>query len=238
MKKNNYVELLRFIFCVLIFLHHCGHVTYGSVAFIPSGGLIADAYFMLTGYFLFRHIEKKFYSGDTTDASCISRGYEAGYAIKYTLKKIARLYPFIAFGTIIIYLLELAVVFHNGEFAITEITIRLREFLVEMTLLPLTGLLQQGEISLICYRNSPMWYMSALLLTLPVFMYLAIRKKNLFKYYLVWFVPPILQAWMVVRFGGVLPWTQFAGILNSGLIRCFSSLCMGGMVYYGAEFLA
>ena len=80
MKKNNlYIELLRFIFCIIICLHHSAYVAPGT-NLAPSGGLVADAFFMLTGYFTFRHVEKKFYSKDSTDSTSILRSI--GYSIK------------------------------------------------------------------------------------------------------------------------------------------------------------
>jgi len=174
-KKNNlYIELLRFVFCVLIFLHHSGHVTNPGTSLIPSGGLLADGFFMLTGYYAFRHIEKVFYN--YADVDKIETIYKSGYSMKYTIKKIVRLYPYIFFGTSIIYILEIISVLKSGEATALDFAMRIREFLVEITMLPLTGILQNGDISLIVYRNTPMWYLSALLLSLPVLMYFVIQK--------------------------------------------------------------
>lgn len=237
MKKNNlYIELLRFIFCIIICLHHSAYVAPGT-NLAPSGGLVADAFFMLTGYFTFRHVEKKFYSKDSTDSTSILRSI--GYSIKYTLKKILRLYPYILFGSVMIYALEVRNITRVGVGLRTFVPQMFKEFLVEATLLPLTGLMQgDGSTMTITFRNTPMWFMSAMLLALPIFTFAIINLRKYFKYCLVWILPPILQAFMLIKFGGVLPFSQFYCHISSGIIRAFSDFLVGGMIYYLAKILA
>ena len=108
-----------------------------------------------------------------------------------------------------------------------------KEFLVEATLLPLTGLMQgDGSTMTITFRNTPMWFMSAMLLALPIFTFAIINLRKYFKYCLVWILPPILQAFMLIKFGGVLPFSQFYCHISSGVIRAFSDFLVGGMIYY------
>ncbi len=240
-RRNEYIELLRFVLCVMIFIHHSGHVTGGAVTLLPSGGLIGDAFFMLTGYYAVRHIVSRMgkirageYSG--TPAGDEISGRPLLYCIKYTLRKLIRLFPYMAFGTVIIYILEyINDIRLNGSVATADILHRLRDMLIELLYLPLTGLM--GEISALNYRNAPMWYLSALLIALPVVMYLCIRLNKVFRYVLVWAVPICIQIFMLMYFGGVLPWQQFAGPISSGYIRGISSLLMGGGIYYVSEFI-
>ena len=233
-KRNNYIEFLRFLFCMIVFVHHSGHVTRGEVTLFPSGGLAADAFFMLTGYFGIAHMEKHFAGMKPEE---IKNGNTMWYSMKYTLLKIAKIYPYVVAGTVLIYLLEFAGLIKSGTLAAFEITERLRTLVVELTLLPLTGLLKSGEIDLVTYRNSPMWYLSAMLIAMPLLLFIAVRFRDLFRHYIVWFLPPMLQGWMIIRFGGVLPWTFFAGFLNSGIIRGFCSMAMGGAIYFLARYL-
>lgn len=236
MKKNNlYIELLRFIFCIIICLHHSAYVAPGT-SFAPSGGLVADAFFMLTGYFTFRHVEKKYYIDDQKVSTSILRSI--GYSIKYTLKKILRLYPYILFGSVMIYLLEIRNMTRVGIGIRTFFPQMFKEFLVEATLLPLTGLLQgDGSTMIITFRNTPMWFMSAMLLALPIFTFLLINLNKYFKYVLVWILPPVLQVFMLLKFGGILPFSQFYCHISSGVIRAFSDFFIGGMIYYFAKLL-
>ncbi len=240
-RRNEYIELLRFVLCVMIFIHHSGHVTGGAVTLLPSGGLIGDAFFMLTGYYAVRHICVRTEKNKTTESSVTPGKDEISgrpllYCIKYTLNKLIRLFPYMAFGTVIIYILEYVNDIRlKGSVDVVDITSRSKDMLIELLYLPLTGLM--GEISALNYRNAPMWYLSALLIALPVVMYLCIRLGKVFKYILVWAVPVCLQIFMLKAFNGVLPWQQFAGPVSSGYIRGISSLLMGGGIYYVSEYI-
>ncbi len=240
-RRNEYIELLRFVLCVMIFIHHSGHLTGGAVTLLPSGGLIGDAFFMLTGYYAIRHISVRMGKTGAADSADSSADPELSgrpllYCIKYTLRKLLRLFPYMAFGTVIIYILEFVNDIRlNGSIASVDIIPRLKDMIIELLYLPLTGLM--GEISALNYRNAPMWYLSAMLIALPVVMYLCIRLGRIFKYCLVWAVPLCLQVFMLKYFGGVLPWQQFAGVVSSGYIRGISSLLMGGGIYYVSEYL-
>ena len=225
--RNRYIDLIRFLLCMMIFIHHSGHVTRGELTLLPSGGLAADAFFMLTGYYAIRHISNM--------QATVKNPMR--YSMGYTLKKLIKTMPYMAFGTVIIYILELVIMGLTGKATdFADMADRLRCMLLELTLLPLTGMM--GPLDPIVYRNAPMWYLSALLIVLPVVMYICIRCKDVFRNYLVWFIPPMLQGWMVVRFGGVLPWQDFVGPISSAAIRGFSSLLMGAGIYYASKAIA
>ena len=240
-RKNEYIELLRFVLCMVIFLHHSGHVTGGAVSLLPSGGLAADAFFMLTGYYAIRHISSRMEKIRATDSA---GGFGASeitgrpllYSVKYTLRKLIRVFPYMAFGTVIVYILECVTDLKlKGAIAPVDIMYRSKDMLIELLFLPLTGLM--GEISALNYRNAPMWYLSAMLIALPVVMFLCIRLCKLFRYVIVWLIPIVLQILMLNLFGGVLPWQQFAGPVNGGYIRGISSILMGGAIYYASQYL-
>ncbi len=236
--RNNYIDLLRFLFCMIIFIHHSGHVTRGSVTLLPSGGLVADAFFMLSGYYAVKHLSRVFANKDESAGSEYVKltGHPMGYSIRYTLNKLLKALPYVAFGTVIIYILELVIMLLTGTpITLVDITTRIRDMIIELTYLPLTGIM--GPIDPMNYRNTPMWFLSAMLIALPLIMYLAIKCKDAFKNYIIWFIPPMLQGWMVVKFGGVLPWQNFVGPVNSGIIRGFSSLLMGAGIYYASKAL-
>ena len=240
-RKNEYIELLRFVLCMVIFLHHSGHVTGGAVSLLPSGGLVADAFFMLTGYYAIRHISSRMEKIRATDSVTGPGDTEILrrpilYSIKYTIHKLLRVFPYMAFGTVIVYILECVTDLKlKGAIAPVDIMYRSKDMLIELLFLPLTGLM--GEINALNYRNAPMWYLSAMLIALPVVMFLCIRLCKLFRYVIVWLIPIVLQILMLNLFGGVLPWQQFAGPVNGGYIRGISSILMGGAIYYASQYL-
>lgn len=218
-RKNYYIELLRFIFCVIILLHHSGFVSENGSGIFPSGGVIADAFFMLTGYFACAHMARH----------SINLENAMGYSVKYTLSKIKRVLPYTTFGILIVYIPEFL---HTRGASFGVIVNKLYTMTVELLLLPATGII---KMDLGTVRNAPLWYLSALLPALPVAMFISLKWKDIFKNYLVWLLPLSIQGWFVVRFGGALPWMDFAGFINSGVIRGFSGIVMGFGIYYMSQ---
>ena len=169
--RNNYIDLLRFLFCMIIFIHHSGHVTRGSVTLLPSGGLVADAFFMLSGYYAIKHISRVFMNKENKPGSEYDKivGHPMGYSVRYTLNKLLKALPYVAFGTVIIYILELVIMFLTDTPAtMVDITSRIRDMIIEITYLPLTGIM--GPIDPMKYRNTPMWFLSAMFIALPLVM--------------------------------------------------------------------
>ena len=240
-KKNEYIELLRFVLCMMIFFHHSGHVTGGAVSLLPACGFAADVFYMITGYYAIRHICSRMGKIRATESAADPADTEITrrpllYSVRYTLRKILRVYPYVVFGTVIIYILEFIVDNRlNTTVTAADRLMRLKDMLIELTFLPLTGAI--GDLNAYNYRNAPMWYLSAMLIALPLVMYLCIRLGKVFRYVIVFVIPLALQILMMQLFGGVLPWSQFAGIINSGYIRAFSSLLMGGGIYVLSEYI-
>lgn len=216
--KNNYIEFIRFILCIIILVHHSGFVSIDGTTFFPSGGLAADAFFMITGYFTIRHLEK-------TD---VANGYME-YSMKYTLKKMLRLLPFAAAGVLITYLYF--IVKSPSESTLMDYIINLQNLPFELTLLPMTGV---ANVDLGVYRNAPLWFLSSMLVALPIIVYIATRFKDVFKNYLVWFVPMFIQGYMVQTFGGACPWQQYSGFFYSGVLRALAGITMGGAIFYAS----
>lgn len=222
-KRNYYVELLRFIFCILILLHHSGLVSDDGSGLVPSAGVIADAFFIITGYFACRHIALM----EKTPDKALK------YSLTYTVKKLVKVLPYSVFGIVIIYFLELL---HLGQASLREHITRLYTMFVEMLLLPMLGIM---EVNLINLRNAPLWYLSAILIALPVVLLLAIKCNKLFRYVIVWICPLLLEFWMVNTYGGALPWMNRSPIfIYTGAIRGFSSILLGCSVFYASEYLA
>ena len=241
--RNSYIDLLRFVFCMLIFIHHSGHVTHGVVTLFPSGGIAADTFFMLTGYYAIRHLEK-FREKRTTESDLVFSkdilisGNPAAYSMRYTVRKLLKTCPYLLIGSIISYALSVRDLILSGTLSTDSLLDLFRGLVTEVTLLPLTGILGPIQDDPNLYRNAPMWYLSAILLVLPVIMTLAIKFRDIFKNYLVWILPAVLFGWTMNRFGKPLGWKVLIGFLYSGTIRGFIGMMMGASIYYAARALS
>jgi len=222
-RKNYYVEFLRFLFCIIILFHHSGLFPFEGKSLLPSGGLIADAFFMITGYFACRHIEllnKK-------------PGEIMKYSLKYTLLKLVRAIPYVITGVVIVYVLD--IINLDSSATIGTLFSKFWNMTAEILLLPMTGVVRTDLMS---YLDAPLWYLSAMMIALPLIMYIAMRFEDLFKGYIVWFAPMMLQGWMVKKYGGALPWSDYALFVHSGAVRAFASIMMGFGIYYASRWLS
>ena len=222
--KNYYIELLRFIFCLIILLHHSGLVSADGSGLLPSAGVFADAFFIITGYFACRHIQRL---KEQPKKVLL-------YSCQYTVNKLKRVLPYSIFGIVIIYALELLHL--SGHTSFREHLNRIYTMLVEVLLLPMLGIM---DVNLINLRNAPLWYLSAILIALPLVVFLAIKCNKIFRCVLVWFVPAAIEIWMVMTYGGALPWLNRSPIfIYTGAIRGFSGIMLGCAVYYAAVFIS
>lgn len=215
-KRKAYPEILRCIFCIMIVIHHAGLLGESGARLLPSAGVIADAFFMMSGYFACRYI--------LNHKDDIEEPFR--YSLKYTLSKIRKVLPYTTFGILIVYFLDFI---HLKSYSLNSLADMACNMAVELLLLPMTGIM---KTDLINYRNAPLWYLSAMMIALPFVMFLAIRLKKTFSLCLVFVLPILNQLYMIKTFGGALPWMDNLGLFCSGVPRGFSSLCMGFGVCY------
>lgn len=214
-KKKTNVEILRFILCVLIVMHH----TSVNGSKLPSGMIIADLFFVITGYFTVKHMEQH-----------INDKIGMGYAIRYTLRKLCKTLPYVVVGTGICYVYYIMQL-RGSETPIDYVAV-LSNLIYELTLTSYTGVTNPGLV-----QNAPLWFLYAMLIALPIVSYLCIKCNDVFRHYLVWFIPPMIEGWMQIVMLGPAPTVQYSGIVYCGVIRAFGTIMLGGAVYYAAEYL-
>lgn len=216
-KKNNFIELMRFVFAMIIFMHHSGFLVANDseYPFKAAGFYAVEFFFILTGALAMRRISR---NEDKSD-------YMA-YSMKYTINKLVRVWPYAAAGIVLSYVwyfLQVApgTSIHDRIFGRWNI-------IFELLFLPMTGVM---DTSLIMYLNTPLWYLSVLLVALPLVMFLALRFKDFFGWYLCWVLPLMLHAFLIQRYGAIGNWGVYTGFLYSGLIRGLADLMLGCFVY-------
>ena len=218
-EKNNFIEVLRFIFCLIIVIHHSQNMLpQGTATFFTSGALAVEFFYIITGYFSVKHVEvnKGFYS-------------HMGESTKYTVKKLLRLLPYTAIAIIGAYVLEFHV---NRNLPLIDRLMHFQNLPSELLMMPMTG---QIEISLNSYRCAQLWFLSSMLIALPIVVYLAAKFNDVFKGYIVWFIPWILLGYMGMRWGSLFAWGSYGLILYGGTVRAFADLLLGAAVYYTAN---
>lgn len=220
-EKNGFIELCRFLFCGVIFLHHSGFVGNSSTNYrFPAGFLAVEFFFLLSGCFAMKHVLE--------DKREISE--KMAYSVSYTIGKLKRIFPYAAFGTILAYVWK----WYNcvPGTGLKDRFWGIWNLPFELCFLPMTGIM---PVDLGSYLNAPLWYLSVMLICLPLVMYLALRVKDLYRSYLVWILPFLINGYLLKEIGSVGTWGQFVGFTYSGVIRGFAELTLGCLVYLVAE---
>lgn len=217
--KNGYIELCRFVFCIMIVIHHTVRdVDTGTI--LPGGFVAVNFFFFVSGAMAVRHLERE--KQEIPE--------KMRYAMEYTLRKIKRIFPYAACGTLFSYLWRFLTVRSLCMPMLQELAI----LPCELLFLPMTGIV---PLTAGYYRNASLWYVSAMFITLPLIIYWYLKSKDVFKYYIVWFVPFLIHGWMILHMGASWGWGSTTPIGFSALLVSFSNLLLGGTCYFVAEYL-
>ena len=198
-KRNGEIELLRFIFAVIVFSYH---FEYAGFIF-KSGYLAVDFFFMLSGYFMMRHIE-----------SDSEHNYSMRSLFIYIRSRFVRLFFTYFFVCFFSYFIRC--------FVLKEISIRtlfdkgIWEFLM----------LQSFGFS---FTTTVLWYVSALLVSsfIIYFLYICQNKKFL---PIVFFLALCLLAFLYQKNQRLSSLDNHL-IVSDGLLRGFAEMSLGCILY-------
>lgn len=214
-KKDNRIELYRFIAAVIIMIFHAHNINNGQGHPIPLGHVFVEFFFFLTGYFTYANLVKNLSDADSST-----------YPFRYTWKKFGRFVPYVL----------MTAIFYVGISVLCNCLIEhllIRDTLLEFSGFPFDILLLQ--VTGIC-RNpnfNAWWYLSALLFTMPlaiILFYKKIREGGVYTY-IVYFVPLLIYGTFSVEINA-LDWDReiFWGI-KTGIFRGYAGLCVGCTIY-------
>lgn len=222
--KNSFVELLRFIFCMIIFLHHSGFYAADGMSypFKNAGFFAVEFFFLLTGALATRHMDK-----GAPSSGCMI------YSMDYTVGKLKRVFPYAAIGIICSYVWYFLQA--DPSLSIKDRLFGRWNIIYELLFLPMTGVM---DVRLEFFLNSPLWYLSVILIALPLVMFLVIKCKDFFTHYLAWLLPLMLHALLIQKYGSIGNWGAYTGIAYSGVIRGLADLMLGCFVYSVSSILS
>ncbi len=225
-RKNGKIEFLRFLFAVVIVIHHSKYVIGSKADPLIGGSLAVEFFFILSGYLMMMKIRKtEMLEVAGTEKSPLSLGKET---FRFIINKAKQLYPemFIAWtiGFIVYQIAEPA-----GS--LRKMIKALLTGFWECFFTTMSGLGDRGV-------NGVVWYVSSMLIAMTV-MYPLIRK---YKDTMIWIVIPfsavMIYGYMFISFnsprGGGTPWL---GWTYKGNLRAWADMGMGVMAYHLAEWL-
>ncbi len=204
---NPEVDFWKFIFAVIVFLHHLHHVIPDSGPF-TRGYLAVEFFFIVSGYFTaakVRSADAKGIPAPTTDRFLLGR-------IKNLIK------PFLA---------AFAISFAACEiFSGNSVLSVLKDLLMSGYE---TGFMRLSGIQAGTFFNPPTWYISALLLAMAVLWPFAVRFGRPFFKVACPLVTLFCWALLFAKTGALGAWKEpvLSDFVLSGLVRAFAGLALG-----------
>ena len=203
------VGIWRFVFSLLIMRFHLYNLHITDDESFSYAWIYVEFFFILTGYFTAKH----FCTVRVQTNEDITPG---AYSIQYTIHKLCPIMIYIVVGVVAEYLIEGYPVLASGS--VKSFIYGLRDLPLEVTLL-LNG---EG----IWPHLAPLWYLSAMFITMPLLSYLIQKIPDLLLNIVSWVLPIIYYTHTTDLFRAHKP------------VRAFVGMCLGCFVFCAAEKLS
>ncbi len=210
--RNGYIELLRFVASLFIALFHAD--------FAPSGWIWTEFFFMLSGYFAFKMIMSNRINGD------------ANAPMIYTWGMIKKIFPYTAVAMIAMFFVRI----YKWELSVGDVISYSGSLLENLTMLNGTGLIRPyysinekitvGEMFL-----GPIWYISALIIAMPIMIYLVQQFYSKVGVWMVSFLPLLIDGYIVIKSGTIQGWHMDMLSFITLDFRALAGLLFGGGIY-------
>ena len=203
--KCEYIELCRFVGAIIILCHH-SYTLMDRTIFL-GGWAFVEFYFILTGYYTTSHFVKKMEKHKV----------EYDEMFFYVKSKIKKLYPYAVGGVLFSFLNVITKCSENDR--------GVASFSLIYNLLLLKG----SDIANSSYTyDPPLWYITHLILFLPLIIILMVKNEKIYKYFLCWFIPIMLYALCMDYMKKIAIW-------EGGIFQCFrgiAGLTVGSALFY------
>lgn len=207
-ERDGRIDILRFVFAVLIMVFHAHRVGYSEHPF-PQGYAFVEFYFFLSGYYLAHHAV--FYPNDT--------------AIAYTQRKFLRIIPYTSLCVLFAYFLAGIRLLRNGNLSLSSVFHLVSSLPFELLLVPASGL--HGTVQI-----TSLWYLSSLLIVLPTVAYVVMKHRDGVGRVAAFTAPIVAYGYLYIQYGDVVVnWDSWEGVLAM-LIRAGAGLFAGCEMYF------
>lgn len=209
-KRNHQIDLWRFVFSMIIVIHHSRNLLGDDQCKFLGGSLAVEFFFLVSGYLMMASIEKQ---KERTDSIALD-------TVSFIKKKWCGFYPEVLVAWCISFFFAM---FAQRADVQTVISLFASGFL-EGFLLYATGLVATST-------NIATWYLSSMLLCMAI-LYPLIRKyPKAMKYYVMPLCALLLWGWMRAEDRTTRNPTYWMGLTYKGNIRALCELQLGAVLY-------
>lgn len=191
---------MRFIGILLIMGHHRYLFGYEGDYLFRNCWAWVDFYFMVTGYFTMKHFDEK---DLVSDAGKV--------ALNYTFRKLFRFFPYVAIAVFVQYsFTAVPLLFSDGK----------KAFLISYVDMPYEIMLMTST-GIVSERLAPIWYLSALLIVLPLIIFMLVKHR---------------EAWHVISFIFPIMYFGYMGVNTvrswpNDFVRALACIALGSFAY-------
>lgn len=214
-KRNGNIEILRFIFSVLIVLYHLSKIglcTIGGHTFFRSGYLAVEFFFIVSGIFLGKKLSK---DRDIHEKQTLYTSLAESR--KYVFSRIKSIYCYFLASIIIC---EIVKILMNSE-SIIEIGLKLPN---ELLFLGALGF--KADMVFIVV----VWFLSALFCALYLLYPIVYKKYNVFVKYYAPFIAILCYGILIMNTKSVDATLSFMGIISVSIVRAIAGISLGTVV--------
>lgn len=199
--RMGFVDSFRFLMILLIMSHHIYMFGYSDQYLFSSCWAWVDYFFLLTGFFTMAH-----FAGQDSPGSC------AKESLTYTFRKMAAYFPLVFLAVTAQYIAAALPFLEAGQ--PKKFIHAFYDWPYEVLLLSSTGIVWP--------KMPPIWFLSAMALTLPLLVYVILRFRDL-RLILSWFIPFLYYGYMKIN--TVRDWPN-------DMVRAFCCMMFGIFVYF------
>lgn len=221
-KRNGKIELMRFVFCMLVILFHCRNAMEiklpAPFEFFSKGKIGVEFFFLVSGYLLAKTASKHF------EAHNITRETQ-----RFIYRKLRTVLPYhiIVFFVCLVLTLILKNTYTPKDCFVTVIDTLPNLFFIQNS-----GVHKKTLIT-------PEWYVAAMLIVMCLIYPLVLKYKKFFMRFACPLIVILSVGYMIHtqdKLGGVERWV-LGSLLPKGYFRAFCEICGGVFCYEAAVFL-
>lgn len=212
-KHNGNISLYKFLFAMMILLHHCTYIVHEpKLKLFVTGSIGVEFFFLVSGFLL----AKKVYSEEEKKKNKEPL-YQSTW--KFIWKKIKSFYPYLVFSFILYVLISF--------FFDRQNPLYYARTLIDLTLIQEAGFPNDGII-----RVS--WYLSAMVLSMLIIYPLVKKYKDTFLFYIAPLIALFVGGYLLhdVTSGYTLrTYSYYKVFLYMGMGRAFFEISLGTTIY-------
>lgn len=187
-------------------LHHTDVIGLRKIA--PGGWIFVEFYFIISGFFVTKHFDNENMNNNIEKE-----------ALLYTITKLKNVIPYAYVG---IFIGAFNQIINNSDSFST---------ICEVLLSLPANLLFLGGLGIARYNlNGPLWYLSVMILVMPLLILLLVKARTFFYYLGSWIIPLFLYLLMFSVRGNIQYWEKQYYI--HCLLRAIAGLSAGSCTFY------